>query len=309
MMYRAPRTALPAIVALAAACATTTRVDRASEEQRIRELSQRASRAIESKDATTFVSFYADDAVLMHPNQPAIQGRNAIRASLEEMLRLPNLSFSFTPTRIDVAEAGDFAYETGTYRFAADMQGTRLNDEGKYVTVWKKIGADWKIVSDINNSDRSIEQLARAMMPQRQEAAGAIAMPEPGPGAHFHVREIVWRDGPPSLPPGAKIAVLEGDPMQPGPFTFRLKVPTGYRIPPHFHPVIEHVTVVSGAFSVGKGEQWDDSKLVRLDAGDFIHMPPGERHFARATGETVLQLHSTGPWGITYVNPQDDPRK
>jgi quercetin dioxygenase-like cupin family protein len=69
------------------------------------------------------------------------------------------------------------------------------------------------------------------------------------------------------------------------------------------------VTVVSGAFSIGKGEQWDDSKLVRLDAGDFIHMPPGERHFARATGETVIQLHSTGPWGITYVNPQDDPRK
>jgi uncharacterized protein (TIGR02246 family) len=309
MMYRATRTALPALVALAVACATTTRVDRASEEQRIRELSQQASRAMESKDATTFVSFYADDAVLMLANQPAIQGRNAIRGSLEEMFRLPNLSFSFTPTRIDVAEAGDFAYETGTYRFAADMQGTRLTDEGKFVTVWKKIGADWKIVSDINNSDRSIEQLARAMMPQRQEAAGAIAMPEPGPGAHVHAREIVWRDGPPSLPPGAKMAVLEGDPMQPGPFTLRLKVPTGYRIPPHFHPVIEHVTVVSGAFSVGKGEQWDDSKLVRLDAGDFIHMPPGERHFARATGETVLQLHSTGPWGITYVNPQDDPRK
>jgi uncharacterized protein (TIGR02246 family) len=154
-MNRLTRTALAALVVLAAACKTTTYVERASEEQRIRELSQQASRAIESKDATTFVSFYADDAVLMHPNQPAIQGRNAIRASLEEMFRLPNLSFSFTPTRIDVAEAGDFAYETGTYRFAADMQGTRLNDEGKYVTVWKKIGADWKIVSDINNSDRS----------------------------------------------------------------------------------------------------------------------------------------------------------
>lgn len=309
MMYRATRTALPALVALAAACATTTRVDRASEEQRIRELSQQASRAVETQDVTTFVSFYAEDAVLMLANQPAIQGRTAIRRSLEEMLRLPNFSFSFAPTTVEVAEARDFAYETGRYRFGVDMQGTRLTDEGKYVTVWKKIGTDWKIVSDINNSDRSIEQLARGMMPQRQEAAGAIAMPEPGPGAHFHAREIVWRDGPPSLPPGAKIAVLEGDPMQPGPFTFRLKVPTGYRIPPHFHPVIEHVTVVSGAFSIGKGEQWDDSKLVRLDAGGFIHMPPGERHFARATGVTVLQLHSMGAWGITYVNPQDDPRK
>ena len=65
MLYCATRTALPALVALAAACATTTRVDRASEEQRIRELSQQASRALESKDATTFVNFYADDAILM----------------------------------------------------------------------------------------------------------------------------------------------------------------------------------------------------------------------------------------------------
>lgn len=308
-MNRITRTALPALVTLAAACATTKYVDRASEEQRIRELSQQASRAMESKDATTFASFYADDAIVMNANQPAIQGRDAIRRMVAEMFSLPNLAFSFTPTGIEVAEGRDFAYETGTYRFAADMQGARLTDEGKYLTVWKRIEGEWKIVRDINNSDRSIEQLARAMMPRQQEAAGAIAMPEPGPGAHFHTRELVWRDAPASLPRGAKIAVLEGDPMQPGPFTFRLKFPAGYRIPPHTHPVIEHVTVVSGALSIGRGEQWDDSKLVRLDAGDFMHVPPGTAHFAMATGETVVQLHSTGPWGITYLNPQDDPRK
>jgi uncharacterized protein (TIGR02246 family) len=311
MMHRATRTALPALVAIAAACATTMRVDRASEEQRIRELSQQASRAVQSKDATTFASFYAEDAVVMNANQRAIQGRDAIRRMAAEMFSLPNFAFSFTPTRIEVAEGGDLAYEAGTYRFAADLTGGRLDDEGKYVTVWKKVGGEWKIVSDINNSDRSFAQLAPAMMPRQQEAAGAIAMPEAakGVGAHFHARELVWRDAPPSLPPGAKIAVLEGDPMQPGPFTFRLKFPAGYRIPPHFHPVIEHATIVSGALSLGQGERWDDNKLVRLDAGDFIHMPPGTRHFIVATGETVIQLHSTGPWGITYVNPQDDPRK
>jgi anti-sigma factor ChrR (cupin superfamily) len=65
---------------------------------------------------------------------------------------------------------------------------------------------------------------------------------------------------------GAKIAVIEGPLNKEVPFTFRLKVPTGYRIPPHFHSVIEHVTVLSGAFSIGKGDRWDDSKLVRLDA-------------------------------------------
>jgi uncharacterized protein (TIGR02246 family) len=310
-MNRVTRTALPAFVALAAACATTMRVDRASEEQRIRELSQQALRAAQSKDAATFASFYADDAVVMNANQPAIQGREAIRRMAVEMFSLPNLAFSFTPTRIEVAERGDLAYETGTYRFAADMPGGRLDDLGKFLTVWKKVGGEWKIASDINNSNRPLEQLAAAMMPRMQEAAGAIATPEAvkGVGAHFHARELVWRDAPPSLPPGAKIAVLEGDPAQPGPFTFRLKFPAGYRIPPHFHPVIEHATIVSGALSIGQGERWDDTKLVRLDAGDFIHMPPGTRHFVMATGETVIQLHSTGPWGVTYVNPQDDPRK
>jgi uncharacterized protein (TIGR02246 family) len=310
-MNRVTRTALPALVALVAACATTTRVDRTSEEQRIRELGQQAMRAAQSKDVATYASFYADDAVSMGANQRSIRGRDAIRGMIAEMFAMPNLAFSFAPTRIEVAESGDIAHEIGTYRFAADMPGGRLDDEGKYITLWKKVAGEWKIASDMSNSDRPIERLAAVMVPRMQEAAGAIATPEPmkGVGAHFHARELVWRDAPASLPRGAKIAVLEGDPMQPGPFTFRLKVPAGYRIPPHTHPVIEHVTVVSGALSIGRGEQWDDSKLVRLDVGDFMHVPPGTAHFAMATGETVVQLHSTGPWGITYLNPQDDPRK
>lgn len=309
MMYRATRTALPALVALAAACATTTRVDRASEEQRIRELDRQALRAAQSKDAATFANLYAVDAVHMPANTPVAQGRDAIRDRWAETFRIPGVAVDFQPTRVEVAESGDMAYVLGTYRLSGDMPGGRLDDRGNYVVVWKKIDGQWKAVADIGASERGVTQLAEVMMPRRQEAAGAIAMPEPGPAAHFHVRELTWRDGPPSLPPGAKIAVLEGDPAKPGPFTFRLKVPSGYRVPPHFHPVIEHVTVVSGAFSIGQGDRWDDSKLVRLDAGDFIHMPPGSRHFALATGETVIQLHSTGPWGITYVNPEDDPRK
>src|SRR5215468_11269360 len=68
---------------------------------------------------------------------------------------------------------------------------------------------------------------------------------------------IVWKDGPPSLPPGARIAVLEGDPAKPGPFVFRVKVPDGYRIPPHTHPKPERVTVISGTFHLGMGEKFD----------------------------------------------------
>jgi quercetin dioxygenase-like cupin family protein len=117
-----------------------------------------------------------------------------------------------------------------------------------------------------------------------------------------------WGPAPALLPPGAKLAVLEGDPTKPVPFTMRLSIPDGYRFPPHFHPADEHVTVISGKFEVGMGETFDESKLTTLPAGTFGFIPAGMRHFARAKGATVLQLHGTGPWKLSYVNPADQPK-
>jgi quercetin dioxygenase-like cupin family protein len=108
-----------------------------------------------------------------------------------------------------------------------------------------------------------------------------------------------WGPAPATLPAGAKLAVLDGDPTKPGLFTMRLSVPDGYRIPPHFHPVDEHVTVISGNFQVGMGDSFDASKLSTLPAGTFGMIPAGMRHFAQAKGATVLQLHGTGPWKLT----------
>jgi hypothetical protein len=75
--------------------------------------------------------------------------------------------------------------------------------------------------------------------------------------------KLEWKDGPPSLPKGAKIAVLEGDPGKDGPFVFRVKVPDGYRIPPHTHPKMERVTVISGQFNIGMGEKLTRMNLCR----------------------------------------------
>jgi quercetin dioxygenase-like cupin family protein len=119
---------------------------------------------------------------------------------------------------------------------------------------------------------------------------------------------IKWAPAPPSLPAGAKLAVLEGDPGKPGPFTMRLAMPAGYRIPPHFHPVTEHVTVIEGTFYVGMGEILDPSKVSALPTGTFAALEPGVRHFALTKGATTIQLHGVGPWSLTYVNPADDPR-
>ena len=118
---------------------------------------------------------------------------------------------------------------------------------------------------------------------------------------------LSWGPAPAILPAGARLAVLEGDPSKPGPFTMRLAMPAGYRIPPHFHQADEHVTVISGAFQVGMGETFDEGKLTTLPPGTFGVIPPGMRHFARAGKATVIQLHGVGPWGLTYVNPADRP--
>lgn len=124
-----------------------------------------------------------------------------------------------------------------------------------------------------------------------------------------NVKELKWVDGPASLPKGAKMAVVEGDPAAPNAlFTIRVKLPNNFKIMPHSHPADEHITVISGTFNMGMGETFDMKKATALTAGGFGVMPVGHKHFAFSKGETVIQLHGVGPWAINYVNPADDPR-
>ncbi len=127
--------------------------------------------------------------------------------------------------------------------------------------------------------------------------------------AIFTPADVQWKDGPPSLPPGARFAVLEGDPSKAGLFTMRILLPDGYQIPPHWHTQVEHVTVLSGTFNLGMGDKFDQGTTKPMPAGTFGFWPPEMRHYAWTKGETVLQVHGMGPWTITYVNPSDDPRK
>ncbi len=120
--------------------------------------------------------------------------------------------------------------------------------------------------------------------------------------------DIKWGPGPAALPAGASAAVLEGDPTKPGVFTMRLRFPDGYRIPPHYHPAMEHVTVLSGMLMVGMGDTFDESQMKSLTAGSFGAIPVRMHHYAMAHGETVIQLHGTGPWRLVYLNKSDDPR-
>jgi len=119
---------------------------------------------------------------------------------------------------------------------------------------------------------------------------------------------IEWKAGPAAIPPGAKVAVLEGDPTKEGPFVVRFQFPDGYHIPPHTHPKTERVTVISGNLYLATGEALERNRAKKLPAGSFGYWPAGMKHTAWSEGETVIQLHGIGPWQINYVNPADDPR-
>ena len=120
---------------------------------------------------------------------------------------------------------------------------------------------------------------------------------------------LKWGPAPPILPKGAEIAVLSGNPGEAGPFTIRLKLPAGYKIPAHQHPTFEDVTVISGEFNIGMGDKLDTSKADKLTVGSFINLPEKMNHFAFASKNSVVQINSMGPFALTYVNPADDPSK
>jgi quercetin dioxygenase-like cupin family protein len=121
--------------------------------------------------------------------------------------------------------------------------------------------------------------------------------------------EVKWGPAPPSLPPGAQLGVLDGDPAVAGkPFVVRIKFPDGYRVQPHWHPADENVVVLSGSFSVGMGDTFNEGTMMAMAPGGYAKMPKEVHHYAMAKGDTVIQLHGTGPFTVTYVNPKDDPR-
>lgn len=141
-------------------------------------------------------------------------------------------------------------------------------------------------------------------------AVGSLAQMQTK-GEHTLVapKEIEWKPGPASFKPGAQMAVLYGDPSKEGLFAMRIKVPKGFVVAPHMHSKPEIVTVISGAARLGQGETVDAAKAEALPAGSLFAMPPGMVHYFMADDETVIQLNSTGPWTLTYVKPEDDPRK
>ena len=119
---------------------------------------------------------------------------------------------------------------------------------------------------------------------------------------------LKWAE--PAVLPGARLAVVHGDPSKEGLFVYRLKMPANYKIPPHLHKASENVTVLAGTFHMGLGEKFDQGSGQELPVGGFASIPANHPHYAWAgKEETLVQVHGVGPSDLRFVNPADDPRQ
>ena len=119
---------------------------------------------------------------------------------------------------------------------------------------------------------------------------------------------VDWKPFP-AFPSSARLAILVGQPSDPGPYVIRVMVPAGVKLMPHKHPEDRVYTVISGVFYIGLGSQFDGDQLQAYPPGAVVVLPSGTPHFHWAkSGAYVTQVSAIGPLGLEYLDPIDDPR-
>ncbi|MFL5545741.1 MAG: DUF4440 domain-containing protein [Gemmatimonadaceae bacterium] len=267
-----------------------------SEVNAIRALSDQWQRDVAAKNVEGIVALHTPDAIVMLSHQPLVKGSAAIRAGWTEAVNTPGLVMHWTPTKIEVVSP-TVATEYGTYTDSFDTPQGRDSDEGNYVTIWHKINGKWRVALDAPNTTKPLPTAASsATIPMEMGEMKVVA-----------ANALTWSDfSRPGFDPGMKLAVLRGDPGAKGPYVVRLQLPAGYRVPLHWHPGVENLSVVSGTFRLGMGNTADSSALKTYGPGDFIYIPPRHAHFggSAASGPVVIQLHGEGPFQTMLGAPK-----
>ncbi len=271
-------------VSLAACAPPSTVAYQQTEEEAIRAMNREWMAAVAAHDLDKIEAIHTPDAVLMVSNMPIVADQSAMRGMNREMFSMPGIDLTWVPGRIDVTSPTT-ASETGTYRMSFDSPTGRVTDNGNYMTLWRKIDGRWRV--------------------NQEAVVSTTPIPTPvADAANMELRDnsaLAWSDlVVPGFPPGAKRALVHGNPAGVGTdYVLRLQFPSGYQIPVHWHQTAEHVTVLSGNFNVAMGTTRDDRQLRSYRTGDFIYMPGRTSHYATTRGATTVQLHGVGPFAIT----------
>jgi ketosteroid isomerase-like protein/quercetin dioxygenase-like cupin family protein len=279
--------ALFGMMVLAIAAFVSTASAQQGDEAAIRLLSNKWQQDIAKQDIDAVVALHASDAVVLMSHESVAKGSAAIRERWKEGAATPGLVLHWTPVKINVVSP-TVATEYGTYTESYDTPQGKGTDEGSYIVIWNKINGKWKVALDA--------PVTSAPMPT---AAPAVPIVD-SPTMETHAAgALTWTDlTVTGFAPGAKMAVLHGNPAGPGGFVLRLSFPDGYQIPVHWHPTGENLTVVQGSLSLGMGISFDVSMLHPYGVGDFAYLPPLQSHYGQAHGATIVQINGRGPFAI-----------
>ena len=261
-----------------------------TDEQLIRAVDSTFNAAFLARDSVKLRGLYAPMAVGMYPNTPIATGNAAILKSYADLWGM-NGKLVGTPVNITVAKSGDLATVVGKYVMNFTTLAGAVVDSGSYMNIYRKgPTGKWEIVQEVVTSHSPVVQ------PPVFDTDANMAM---SGGS-----SLKWDDlKATGFDPGAKIAVVHGDPSGTGDYTLRLTFPDGYRFPVHWHPKAEHLTILSGSFLLGMGGKVDDKALKTYGPGDFLYLPARNAHFGGAKGVTVIQLHGIGPFTINLGTP------
>ncbi len=113
------------------------------------------SKAAATRDVERIASFYAEDAMVYPPNEPAVVGRAAAKKMWAALLADPSASISWKPSHAEVCRSGELGYTAGTYEFSIEApDGKTIAEKGKYLCNWKKQSdGTWKAIHDMWNAD------------------------------------------------------------------------------------------------------------------------------------------------------------
>lgn len=261
-----------------------------TDEQLVRAVDSTFNAAFLARDSVRLRGLYAANAVGMYPNTPIAMGSAAILKSYAELWGM-NGKLVGTPLSVTTSKSGDIATVVGKYQMNFTTLAGPVADSGSYINVYRKgTTGKWEIVQELVTSH------SPAIQPPAFDTDANMAM-SGGSSLKWDDLKVTGFD------PGAKMAVVHGDPSGTGDYTIRLTFPDGYRFPVHWHPKAEHLTVVSGSFLLGMGTKADEKALKTYGPGDFLYLPAKNTHFGGAKGVTVVQLHGLGPFTINLGTP------